>query len=361
MFTKWVTAWCLTVRAFRERIVVFRERWVRACTKWSRNAFRQCAQWADQGFNQCAQWGTEISKRCGRRWRWLCRLVVWVVVNVCRLVVWVAQLVCVIVVWVVRLVCVVFAWIVFIVAWVLIRIWLIVTRKPCEAAGKDDLVGTVRATFSIVLIVLGLFGGAALALHQLDQGSTGATMATAEAPGVAASGPSPEPTAPAAEEPATPTDATEAAQDATEPSEAAAEPVVPVPTPAPANPPVAPSTEVEVTKPSPEPAPEDEPEPTPPTTTPPAVPMAQTIEFAQPGNVRFTGGAVQQMVVSATASSGLAVTFTTTTPAVCVAEGTNGSAIRLVGYGTCTVVAGQAGDDSYSAATPVTRSFAVTD
>ena len=66
------------------------------------------------------------------------------------------------------------------------------------------------------------------------------------------------------------------------------------------------------------------------------------------------------MTVTATASSGLAVTFTTTTPAVCTAGGTNGATITLVAAGTCTVVANQAGNTLYNAAPAVTRSFTVT-
>ena len=63
------------------------------------------------------------------------------------------------------------------------------------------------------------------------------------------------------------------------------------------------------------------------------------------------------MTVSATASSGLAVTFTTTTPAVCTAGGANGAAITLIKAGTCTVKASQAGDQVYLTATAVNRSF----
>ncbi len=63
--------------------------------------------------------------------------------------------------------------------------------------------------------------------------------------------------------------------------------------------------------------------------------------------------------VSATASSGLAVTFSTTTPSVCTSSGTNGSTITLIARGTCTVRASQAGNATYNAATSVNRSFTV--
>ena len=65
------------------------------------------------------------------------------------------------------------------------------------------------------------------------------------------------------------------------------------------------------------------------------------------------------VTVRATASSGLKVTVTTTTPSVCRPGGANGATIRLVGHGTCTVRASQAGNATYKAATPVSRSFAV--
>jgi hypothetical protein len=64
--------------------------------------------------------------------------------------------------------------------------------------------------------------------------------------------------------------------------------------------------------------------------------------------------------VTATATSGLTVTFTTKTPSVCTAGGATGSTIALVGAGTCTVVAAQTGDSKYAAALSVQQSFAVT-
>jgi hypothetical protein len=66
------------------------------------------------------------------------------------------------------------------------------------------------------------------------------------------------------------------------------------------------------------------------------------------------------VTVAATATSGLVVTFTSTTPAVCTAGGTNGTSITLVAAGTCTIQADQAGNTSYSAATAVQQSFTVT-
>ena len=65
------------------------------------------------------------------------------------------------------------------------------------------------------------------------------------------------------------------------------------------------------------------------------------------------------ITVAATSSSGLAVVFSTTTPAVCTTSGTNGASIILLDAGTCTVRADQAGDTVYGPANPVSRSFAV--
>jgi fibronectin-binding autotransporter adhesin len=61
--------------------------------------------------------------------------------------------------------------------------------------------------------------------------------------------------------------------------------------------------------------------------------------------------------VSATASSGLAVTFSSLTPSVCTVSG---NTVTLVAGGTCTIAADQAGDASYNPAPQVTRSFTVT-
>ncbi|HEX2782196.1 MAG TPA: hypothetical protein VHN36_01325, partial [Ilumatobacteraceae bacterium] len=65
------------------------------------------------------------------------------------------------------------------------------------------------------------------------------------------------------------------------------------------------------------------------------------------------------VTVAATSSSGLAVTFTTTTPAVCIQTGTNGTSIVLIDAGTCTVRADQAGNTVYAAAASVSRNFSV--
>jgi len=64
-------------------------------------------------------------------------------------------------------------------------------------------------------------------------------------------------------------------------------------------------------------------------------------------------------IVSATASSGLAVSFATNTPWVCSSGGANGATLTLRAAGTCSVVADQAGNAKYLPAPPVYRSFAV--
>jgi alpha-tubulin suppressor-like RCC1 family protein len=58
----------------------------------------------------------------------------------------------------------------------------------------------------------------------------------------------------------------------------------------------------------------------------------------------------------ASASSGLAVTYVSKTPAVCTIISDN---VHLVGAGECTIVAEQGGNSEYAAAQPVERSFSV--
>lgn len=82
--------------------------------------------------------------------------------------------------------------------------------------------------------------------------------------------------------------------------------------------------------------------------------LAQTIDFNQPPDVPLTNSTT---TVSATATSGLTVTFTTLTPDVCSVSGT---VVTLLAAGTCTIQADQEGDSTYSPAVPVTRSFLIT-
>jgi uncharacterized protein (TIGR03437 family) len=83
-------------------------------------------------------------------------------------------------------------------------------------------------------------------------------------------------------------------------------------------------------------------------------PASQTITF---GALTSQPAGTLPFAVSATASSGLAVSFTSTTSPVCTLSG---ATVTLVGVGACTIQAAQAGDTSYAAAVPVNQRFAVT-
>ena len=80
----------------------------------------------------------------------------------------------------------------------------------------------------------------------------------------------------------------------------------------------------------------------------------QTITFGALAN-RVFGTA--QFTVSATASSGLPVSFASTTLTVCTVAG---NTVTLVAVGACTIQATQAGNSNYAAATAVNQSFQVT-
>ncbi len=80
--------------------------------------------------------------------------------------------------------------------------------------------------------------------------------------------------------------------------------------------------------------------------------QSQTITFAYPG-VQTAGA---RLNLSATASSGLAVTFSSLTTSVCAVLGSNAT---FIGSGTCTIAADQAGNSAYSAALQVTQQFTV--
>jgi hypothetical protein len=80
---------------------------------------------------------------------------------------------------------------------------------------------------------------------------------------------------------------------------------------------------------------------------------AQTITFTTPAP-QGVGG--EPVVLSATATSGLAVSFESQSSAVCTVAG---GAVRLLAAGTCTVRASQPGNGVWLAAAPVDRSFLV--
>ncbi|HEX4858464.1 MAG TPA: hypothetical protein VFV17_05555 [Usitatibacteraceae bacterium] len=80
---------------------------------------------------------------------------------------------------------------------------------------------------------------------------------------------------------------------------------------------------------------------------------SQTINFTNPGQQTFGSNTI---ALSATASSGLAVAFTTGTPTVCTVSGAN---VTMLTLGTCTINANQPGNATYAAAPTVAQSFAI--
>ncbi len=85
-----------------------------------------------------------------------------------------------------------------------------------------------------------------------------------------------------------------------------------------------------------------------------ATPKAdQTITFAQPPSQNFG----TSPTLPATSTSGLTVTFSSSTTGVCTI--TSGGALTFVTAGSCTIDADQAGDGSTNAATTVSRTFTV--
>ena len=81
---------------------------------------------------------------------------------------------------------------------------------------------------------------------------------------------------------------------------------------------------------------------------------SQTITFGTLSN-QMLGAA--PFTLSATASSGLTVSFASQTASICTVSGTT---VTLVALGTCTIQATQPGNANYAAATPVSQSFRVT-
>ena len=86
---------------------------------------------------------------------------------------------------------------------------------------------------------------------------------------------------------------------------------------------------------------------------PAAALTAQTITFANPGGKTY---GVAPFAVSATASSGLTVSFASTTTPVCTVSGTT---VTIIASGTCTIQASQAGNATYAAAPNVNQSFTI--
>ena len=78
----------------------------------------------------------------------------------------------------------------------------------------------------------------------------------------------------------------------------------------------------------------------------------QTITFTNPGTRTFGSS----FALSASATSNLAVSFSTSTPSICTLSG---STVNLVAAGSCTVTASQAGNANFNPAPDVTQSFTV--
>ncbi len=96
-----------------------------------------------------------------------------------------------------------------------------------------------------------------------------------------------------------------------------------------------------------------------------ATPVSQSFQVMQPlqTSQTITFGSLSNMALgsvpvalSATASSGMPVSFASTTTSICTVSGTTAT---LVAVGTCTIQATQAGNATYAAATPVSQSFQV--
>lgn len=84
-----------------------------------------------------------------------------------------------------------------------------------------------------------------------------------------------------------------------------------------------------------------------------AAPATQTITFSAPSTASVGGGNV---TLSASASSGLPVSYASTTPSTCTVSG---STLTPVASGSCSITASQAGNSTYPAAKPVTVSFMI--
>jgi hypothetical protein len=79
----------------------------------------------------------------------------------------------------------------------------------------------------------------------------------------------------------------------------------------------------------------------------------QTITFPKPPSSALSGGPV---LLNASASSGLPVSYSSSTAAVCTVSG---SSVTLVSLGTCSITASQPGNAAYAAAASVTQTFTV--
>jgi hypothetical protein len=86
--------------------------------------------------------------------------------------------------------------------------------------------------------------------------------------------------------------------------------------------------------------------------------QGQTISFSQIPSQTLGSAPI---LLTATSSSGLLVSFASKTAAICTVSGaaTGGFQATLIATGTCSIVATQMGNPTYAAATPVSQSFSV--
>ena len=86
---------------------------------------------------------------------------------------------------------------------------------------------------------------------------------------------------------------------------------------------------------------------------------SQVITFSQPSAMTFPSATDQKLI--ATASSHLAVTFSSRTTSICAVKLNNNSpVVRTLAVGQCTIRASQSGNRTYSPAPTVDKSFAIT-
>lgn len=83
--------------------------------------------------------------------------------------------------------------------------------------------------------------------------------------------------------------------------------------------------------------------------------LANVITFPVQPDAKFVANGVNLIDPPATASSGLPITYTTTTPEVCTIV--NGDSYQMITTGSCGIVASQDGNIDYNAAVPQQRNF----
>lgn len=82
--------------------------------------------------------------------------------------------------------------------------------------------------------------------------------------------------------------------------------------------------------------------------------VSQSVRFKAPASLTLLQ---TPYTLSAMASSGLTVAFSSSPPSVCTVSGTT---LALLTTGTCTVTASQSGDETYASSATVTRSISIT-